>query len=82
MIKKTNIIGFKEFRLNADRYINAVGRGKFFTVIRRSKPVFNITPVDEWGDEGVWESVVDFRNKKGKGIKTEDLLNLLKKING
>ncbi len=82
MTKKTNIIGFKEFRLNADKYINAVRRGKFFTIVRRSKPVFNITPVDEWGDEGIWESVVDFRNKKGKGIKTEDLLRLLKKIDG
>jgi len=80
MNKKTNIIGFKEFRLNADKYINAVRRGKFFTIVRRSKPVFNITPVDEWGDEGVWESVVDFRNKKGKGIKTGNLLKLLKKI--
>ena len=82
MDKKTNIIGFKEFRLNADKYINAVRRGKFFTVVRRSTPVFNITPVDEWGDEGVWESVVDFRNKKGKGMKTEDLLKILKRIDG
>ena len=82
MDKKSNIIGFKEFRLNADKYINAVRRGKFFTVVRRSTPIFNITPVDEWGDEGVWESVVDFRNKKGKGIKTEDLLKILKRIDG
>lgn len=82
MNKKTNIIGFKEFRLNADKYIDAVRRGKFFTVVRRSTPVFNITPVDEWGDEGVWESVVDFRNKKGKGIRAEKLLALLKKIDG
>lgn len=82
MNKRTNIIGFKEFRLNADKYINAVRRGKFFTVVRRSTPVFNITPVDEWGDEGVWESVVDFRDKKGKGMKTEELLKILKRIDG
>lgn len=76
----TSIIGLKEFRLNADKYINAVKHGKFFTVVRRSKPVFNITPVDEWGDDGVWETVVDFKNKKGKGIKSGELLKILKSI--
>ena len=76
----TNIIGFKDLRLNADKYIKAISNGRSFTVVRRSKPIFNITPVDEWGDEGLWETVVDFRDKKGKGIKSEDLLKLLKKI--
>lgn len=79
-ITKTNLIGFKELRENADKYILAVSKGKSFTVLRRSKPIFNITPVDEWGDEGLWESVVDFRDKKGKGIKSGDLLKMLKKI--
>ena len=36
----------------------------FFTVVRRSKPIFNITPVDEWGDEGKWETLVDFKSKR------------------
>ena len=49
MATKTNIIGFKDLRLNADKYISAIARGKSFTVVRRSKPIFNITPVDEWG---------------------------------
>jgi len=76
----TSIIGFKDLRLNANKYINAVARGKSFTVVRRSKPVFNIIPVDEWGDEGKWETVVDFRDKNGKGIKAGDLLKMLQKI--
>ena len=46
MSTKTNIIGFKELRENAGKYINAIARGKSFTVVRRSKPIFNITPVD------------------------------------
>lgn len=77
---KSNLIGFKELRENADKYINAISRGESFTVLRRSRPIFNITPVDEWGDEGMWETVVDFRNKKGRGIKSGDLLKMLKKI--
>lgn len=81
MPTKTNIIGFKELRENADKYISAVEKGKAFTVVRRSKPIFKMMPVDEWGDEGVWETVVDFRDKKGNGIRTKDLLKMLNKIN-
>ena len=76
----TNIIGFKDLRLNADKYINAIARGKSFTVVRRSKPIFNITPIDEWGDEGKWETIVDFRDKNGRGIKAEELLKILRKF--
>jgi antitoxin (DNA-binding transcriptional repressor) of toxin-antitoxin stability system len=44
---KTKLIGFKELRENAEKYISEVKKGKSFTVLRRSKPIFNITPVDE-----------------------------------
>ena len=80
-LNKHSIIGFKELRENAGKYISAVEKGRSFTVVRRSKPIFNITPVDEWGDEGVWETVADFRDKKGRGIRAEDLLKMLKKLN-
>lgn len=42
--------------------------------------VISKIPTDEWGDEGVWETVADFRDKNGKGIKTGNLLKLLEKI--
>lgn len=80
-LNRHSIIGFKELRENAGKYISAVEKGRSFTVVRRSKPIFNITPVDEWGDEGVWETVVDFRDKKGRGIRAKDLLKMLKKLN-
>src|SRR3989344_7866668 len=66
MSNKTSIIGFKELRENADKYISAVEKGRTFTVVRRSKPIFKMMPVDEWGDEGTWETVVDFRRQDGK----------------
>ncbi len=79
--KMPSIIGLKDLRLNASKYISAVEKGKIFTIVRRSKPIFKMMPVDEWGDEGNWKTLIDFRDKKGKGIKAEDLLKLLKKIN-
>lgn len=81
MSTKTNIIGFKELRENAGKYISAVEKGKTFTVVRRSKPIFKMMPVDEWGDEGVWKTLIDFRDKRGNGIRAEDLLKMLNKIN-
>ncbi len=78
---KSNIIGFKEFREHADKYINAVGKGRAFTVVRRSKPIFNITsPAYEVDEEGVWEKIADFRDKNGRGIEAGKLLKMLKKI--
>jgi prevent-host-death family protein len=74
------IIGLKELRENMDTYISHVEKGKSFTVVRKSKPVFKIMPVDEWGDEGVWESV-DLRDKNGRGMEASKLLKELKEIN-
>lgn len=74
------IIGFKDLRLNANKYINAIARGKSFTVVRRSKPIFNIIPVDEWGDEGKWETVVDFTKFKKGGVRAEEVLASLKRL--
>lgn len=76
----TNIVGFKEFRENADKYINAINKGKIFTVVRRSKPIFNITPVDIWGDEGSWKEIVDFTKINKKGISAIKVLESLKRI--
>ncbi len=44
-LNKTNLISVRELRLEMPRYISEVGRGKTFIVIKRSKPVFKISPV-------------------------------------
>jgi len=70
-------------RENAGKYISAVEKGRTFTVVRRSKPIFNIIPVDEWGDEGKWETVIDFNKFKKGGVRMEDFATMLRKsING
>ncbi len=78
---KDKIIGLKELRNNTDNYISQVGKGKSFIVMRKSRPVFTISPVDIWGDEGIWETVVDFNEIKKGGVPIEDVLASLKRLN-
>lgn len=78
----TNIIGLKELRENTEDYIDKVEKGRSFVVVKRSHPVFKIVPVDMWGDEGLWESVVDFREISSKGVSAGDVLKSLRKLNG
>ena len=76
------IIGLKELRENTESYIAQVKKGKSFLVVRRSKPVFKLSPpVDEWGDEGTWETVVDFTKIKKSGVPIEDVIASLKRLN-
>jgi len=68
-----NIIGVKELRTNLDHYINMVQNGEELTVVKRSKVVFKISPVDE-----EWETVGDFIQIKKGGISGKKLLAMLK----
>ncbi|MDE1941427.1 MAG: hypothetical protein KGI66_04870, partial [Patescibacteria group bacterium] len=44
-----------------------IKKGRSFTVVRKSEPVFKLEPVDEWGDEGVWETIADFSDYSPTG---------------
>ena len=72
---KNSIVGLKELRENMDSYISQVKKGRSFVVVRKSKPVFKLTPLDMWGDEGVWEKVVDFTKIKKGGVLLTDVLS-------
>ena len=76
-----NIVGLKELRENMDSYISGVEKGRSFIVVRRSRPIFRLAPVDIWGDEGVWEKVVDFTKIKKGGVPIDDVINSLKRLN-
>ena len=58
-----------------DSYISQINKGKTFVVVRKSKPVFKLMPLDMWGDEGVWEKVVDFTKIKKGGVSLTDVLS-------
>lgn len=76
----TKIIGLKDLRENTEQYISHVKKGKSFLVVRRSKPIFRVSPVDEWGDEGVWETVVDFTKLNKKGVPIDTVMASLKRL--
>lgn len=47
------------------------------TLVRRIK---GQRVVDEWGDAGEWETVVDFRDINPDGVPAEDVLRALQKL--
>ena len=69
-----NIVGLKELRENIDVYINKVNKGKSFLVLRKSKPVFKISPADEME---AWETVIDFTKIKKGGVDIDEILSRL-----
>jgi len=75
------IIGLKELRENTENYISQVQKGKSFTVVRKSRPVFTISPVDEWSDEGNWRALIDLTSINKKGIRPNEILASLKRLN-
>ncbi len=75
-----NLIGLKELRERVDVYINEVKRGKSFLVVRRSEPVFKISPPDE--DTELWETVVDFTKFYKNGVPARTLLKKLRSLHG
>lgn len=79
--KVRRIIGLKELRENMGTYIRHAEQGKSFTVVRRSRPVFRLMPVDEWGDEGTWKTVVDFKKINPRGVSIGDVIASLKRLN-
>lgn len=73
---KTNILGLKELRENMQKYASRVKRGESFIVVKKSRPLFKISSIDE--DEGLWETVIDFTKIRKGGIPVEELLAKLK----
>lgn len=71
------VVGLKELRQDIEKYAAEVRKGKSFLVVRRSKPLFKITPLSADEDGGLWESVVDFTKFKKGGVPITELLSRL-----
>jgi antitoxin (DNA-binding transcriptional repressor) of toxin-antitoxin stability system len=69
-----NIIGLKELRKNLGNYEKLIKAGRSFVVMKRSKPIFTIGPVEQGG----WETVIDFTHFRKNGISAKELLARLK----
>ncbi len=68
------IIGLKEFRLNVDKFAQQVSSGKSITVLKRSKPLFKISAVNDGAIDNEWEELIDFTKVKKGGVKIDDIL--------
>lgn len=71
---ENTIIGLKELRDRLAEYIAGVEDGKSFIVVKHSKPVFRMTPVEE---EDLWEPVIDFTTIKAGGVDINGVLSRL-----
>jgi len=69
---KTHILGLKELRENMQKYASLVKRGESFIVVKKSKPLFKISSLDE--EEGLWETIVNFTKIQKGGISAKELL--------
>ncbi len=69
-----NIIGLKDLRQKMSEYSKKVKKGQSFIVVKRSKPLFKISPIEE---NEIWEPVIDFTKVKKSGIDIDDLLSRL-----
>lgn len=68
------IIGLKQLRENVSFYADEVQNGRSFIIIRRSRPLFKIVPVDA---EENWELVVDFTAINPAGVALEKIISRL-----
>ena len=68
-------MGLKELRENMGKYASLIKKGRSFIVVKRSRPLFKISSIDE--DDGLWETVVDFTKLRKGGIPAEELLSRL-----
>ena len=75
----TSTIKMRYFRENSEEIIDAVKKGKVFTIFKRSKPVLKLSKpdVDEWGEEvGPNDITIDFRKD---GITADEFFEMMKK---
>jgi len=70
------IVGLKELRENLPVYEKKIASGDSFLVVKKSRPVFRICPVDQ-NEEELWEEVADFTRIRKGGIAIEDILSRL-----
>lgn len=67
------IVGLKELRQNIEKYAGEVKSGNSLIIVKRSKPLFKITPLE---DEE-WEEVVDFTKIRKGGVDIQEILSRL-----
>lgn len=76
-MKTTNsndTVSLKDLREKFPEYIDAIAKGQSFTVVKRSKPIFQINPIS---DEGNWQTIADFTQISKHGVAADEILDAL-----
>lgn len=73
-----NIIGLKEFRENVETFAKKVHKGSSFIIVRRSKPLFKVVPLEHDADEEGWETLIDFTKINPRGVPIEQIIKAIK----
>jgi antitoxin (DNA-binding transcriptional repressor) of toxin-antitoxin stability system len=76
-MKNNTIVGLKELRENIEVYISKVKAGDSFIVVKKSKPIFRISPPEAEDEDNLWEPVIDFTKIKKGGVSIASLLSRL-----
>ena len=72
-----NIIPLKQFRIKLTQYAKQVSEhGNSFIVLKKSKPLFKIVPIDE----DSWDTVVDFTQIDPKGVPLNKVKQALEEL--
>ncbi|MFH1522920.1 MAG: hypothetical protein ABIE43_03835 [Patescibacteria group bacterium] len=66
-----NLVGLKELRQNITKYAEKVSQGSSFIILKKSKPLFKICPIE---NEEKWEVITDFTKIKKGGIDIDEVL--------
>ena len=67
------LVGLKELRQNMKKYIDCVNKGESLIIIRKSTPLFKISPIENESED--WEEVIDFTKIKKGGVNIQDILS-------
>lgn len=69
-----SIIALKDLHLNIDKCTTKVKNGESFIVLKQSKPLFKIVPLN---DDEKWEEVINFAKIKKCRVSIDELLSYL-----
>lgn len=64
----TIIVSSKEFRASFPKYQKLVEKGISITIVKRSKPIFKIEPVDLEFEGKITEALLDYEDDKKKNF--------------
>ena len=71
------IIALNDLRQKMTYYAEKVQKGESFLVMKKSRPLFKISPAENEVEDSNWEEIIDFTKIKKGGIDIDDLLTRL-----